>query len=141
MANPGVAPPDFSTEIGQFRLLGNDTTYVALDPPVVDQGDYTYWSDAEIQGYLDASPDSIYRALALAYRGLAAAAAMGAVSIADYDLKVDQRDLYKALLSIADGFDNQADLADIGDAFEIVPTGERCERPAELSEWPVNWWC
>jgi hypothetical protein len=49
-ANQGVAPPDFTTAVGQVRLLIGDTD------PVVDEGalvgTYVFYSDAEIAGLL-----------------------------------------------------------------------------------------
>lgn len=135
MPKPGIAPPDFSTPVGQFRLLASDTSYVALDPPVSGQGDYTYYSDAEIEGYLTVTEDNPYRAVGFAYIALANIAAQSAESIKDFDLAVDSRQKAEQLRIQAQWFFDKADELDAegAEGFTIVRTGRRLTR-AELAE-------
>lgn len=135
--NEGVAPPDFSTTVGQFRLLANDTYYVHTDPPQQDVGIYTLFSDDEIDAYL-ALQSNVYRAVGLAYLGLANTAAREAESIKDYDLAIDSRQKAEQLRAQADAFFAEADRADAaGDTgFQIVNTGRRLTRQ-ELAETPI----
>lgn len=145
MANAGVAPPDYTTDVGKFRLLTSDTYYVPLVPDVPGQGDFVLFSDAEIDGYL-AMEDSVYRAAGLAFMGLAATAAREAESIRDFDLQVDRRQKAEQLRLQAAWFYTEAERLDgEGDeGFTIVRTGRRYTR-AELAEFnysdydPTDW--
>lgn len=47
--NVGVNPPDFTTLAGQVRLLVGDTTPADLETPVAGQGQYAWYSDAELE--------------------------------------------------------------------------------------------
>lgn len=139
MANIGVAPPDYSTQVGQFRLLANDTAYVALVPPVAGQGDYEKWSDADIQGFIAANPTNLNYAIAAAYFALAAQAALVGSSVKDYDLSLDTRNRAADLTAIANYYTGRGDEETGGlDYFDIVPTGKRHEW-AELAERPYGW--
>lgn len=141
MSNPGVSPPDFTTTVGQFRLLANDVYNVPLSPTAAGQGDYTLFSDAEIDGYL-ALQGNVYRAVGLAYLSLANAAALEAESIKDYDLAIDRRQKAEQLRLQANTFFAQADTADMeGDeGFLIVDTGKQYEWPPELGPVPITRW-
>lgn len=137
MANPGVYPVNFTTDVGKFRLLVNDLYSVPLVPVVAGQQDYTLFSDAEIEGYL-ALETSVYRAAGLAFMGLAATASREAESVKDFDLQVDRRDKSKALMEQARWFYTEAERLDSeGDeGFVIVRTGRRFTT-AELAE--IDW--
>lgn len=141
MANIGVAPPDYSTQVGQFRLLANDTAYTELDPPVSGQGIYTMWSDAEIQGFIAANPTNLNYAIAAAYFSLAAQAALTGQSVKDHDLALDTRNRASDLTAIANYYTGKGDEESGGaEYFDVVPTGARHPNlPPELSPWP--WWC
>jgi hypothetical protein len=142
MTNRGIAPLDPSSDVGKVRLLVGDTVYTALVPPEVGYGDYTNFSDDEIEAFLTAGGDSTMRAAGFAYMQLAATAAMESVSIADYDLKVDLTKRAGDLRAMAEFYFEQADQIDGAseDAFIIVPTGQRDDCWPELAERPV-WWC
>lgn len=47
--NQGVVPPNFSTLAGNVRLLVGDTDAEPLDPPVLGQGEYAWYSDTELE--------------------------------------------------------------------------------------------
>lgn len=49
MANEGVTPIDPDTLAGQVRVLIGDTNPAALTPPVSGQGEYAWYSDAELE--------------------------------------------------------------------------------------------
>lgn len=138
MANPGVYPLDPTTEVGKTRLVIGDTISVPLDPVVSGQEDFTMFSDAEIQAFLDYSDDSPMRAAGYAYLSLAGAAAQQAESIADYDLKLDTRDKAKQLRDQAMFYFERADQIDMEgeEGFQIVATGRR-PTCAELAECPT----
>lgn len=49
----GAAPPDFATDIGKMRLALGDTSYVLVGSAEPEVGAYQYFSDAELQAFLD----------------------------------------------------------------------------------------
>ena len=126
MSNPGVAPLNTATAVGQFRVRYGDTEYVPLSPVVAGEGDYTELSDSEIQLFLSVSRDSVPRAIADYYGTLAGLAAKKSMAVKDYDLSVDLKNQYKSLLETAawwdaradaeDEFDGSAEILDIWDA-------------------------
>ena len=135
MANEGIAPPDFSTDTGKFRLLIGDLNATNIN---AGTGEYAFFSDLEIAGYLTLNP-SIYRAAGMALNALATQAADQAQSIKDYDLQVDLRQRAEQLREQAKQVFAQADIIDMeGDeGFQIVPTGRRYTR-AELAELDLS---
>jgi len=139
MANLGVAPPNFSTNLGSFRLLANDVYFVPTNPAVTGVGDYLLFSDNEIDAYL-LLQSNVYRAVGLAYIGLANTAARQAESIKDFDLAIDSRQKAEQLRAQADAFFTLADRADAeGDmGFQIVDTGKQCYCRDELAEYPTS---
>lgn len=140
MSNPGIAPPDFSTHVGAFRLVTGDVNYAALNPVVAGQGDYTLFSDAEVQGYLDVSA-GILSAAGYAYMALAAEAALKAKSVKDFDLSVDLTKRAAELRAQAAAFFQRAADEDAAseDAFTIVHTGNRYGYwPPELAPWDYS---
>ena len=137
MANIGAVPIP-SNELGQFRISVGDTSYVALVPPVSGQGDYTYFSDAELQAILDQS-GSGNSGMAFAYRKLAAILALKAVNIATDDLRVATEQRAEIMRKLAKDFDDSAgNDASVTDIFQLAG-GERGCRHAELAEFP--WGC
>ena len=104
----GVAPFDPATPVGRFRLLSGDTV-PDCSGTEAGFGVYELWSDDAIQAYMAVNPENVYRALAMAYRTLAAEAAMASKYVKDYDLQLDTRDRSKELLAIAKDWDAQAD--------------------------------
>lgn len=138
--NRGVAPPNYSTEVGQFRLLAGDTSYVALVPPEAGFGNYTRWSDDEITGFIAANPTNLNYAVAAAYFALAAQAALTGQSIKDADLAIDTRNRAADLTAIANYYVGKGDEETGGaEFFDVVPTGKRYDCWPELAERPVCW--
>jgi hypothetical protein len=127
MANSGVYPLDPNTDVGRVRLLIGDTISVPFDPVQAGLQDYTLFSDAEIEQFLTAGQDSIYRAAGWAYISLAGAAAQQAESIKDFDLQVDSRQKAEQLRLQAQWYFGEADRIDgLGeDGYTIVRTGRR----------------
>jgi len=137
MANEGIAPPHYSTAVGTFRLLADDTYSVPLVPPVAGLGNYTLFSDEEIDAYL-VLQSNVYRAVGLSYMALAGSAAQQAESIKDYDLAVDRRQKAEQLRLQAAEYFRLADDADAAGetGFRIVGTGLQYPYWHELAEYP-----
>lgn len=140
MANIGVAPPDPATEIGSLRYAIGDTEYSALVPPVAGFGDYELFSDLELQSLLDMGGGFPANAIGYAYLKLAGVAAGQAVSWKSDDLALDLSKTPAELRAIAALWFAQGEAAaNSEEYFDIVPLGSRCNRPAELAEWPWPW--
>lgn len=132
--NKGVAPVDFSTPVGKFRLLVGDLEYEELDPPEPGLGSYKYFSDLEIESFLEQG-DSQEEAAYLAYMQLATAAAMESKSVKDFDLQVDLTKRSGELRAIANMWRNKADSM-VGDIFEVFDTVDPRRYPPELAAQP-----
>lgn len=135
MSTIGVAPPDFTDVVGQFRLLVGDTTATDV---AQGQGSYVFFSDEEINGYILLQPN-IYRAAGLALNALASQAANEAESIKDYDLAVDRRQKAEQFREQAKQMFAQAERVDAegSEGFQIVSTGKRYTLE-ELAEIQVS---
>lgn len=137
--NPGVAPPDLTSDVGQFRALVGDLQYEAYDPPEPGFGNYEKFSDAEITAYITAGGGSIPRGIGFAYLYLAGQAAMQSASVKDYDLQIDETKRAGDLRAIAqfwfDRADEDDDASGANDIFETFDmVGFRCRH--ELAECP-----
>lgn len=142
MVNRGVAPPDPQTQVGQFRFTAGDTSYTDLVPPEAGFGDYAIWSDDEITTFLSVAGDNLARAIAIAYRQMAAMWASTGASIKTDDLSYASKDSVANWLSLADYWDKVADEQDataVDDYFDLVPVRREAYTHAEASPWP--WRC
>lgn len=127
--NDGLVPLDPATPVGQFRIMVGDTTAEAYDPPVAGRGNYTMFSDLEIEGFVAAAGDNLYRAVGFSYLTLAGQAAMESKSVKDFDLSIDLTKRATDLRLIADTWFGRADDQDayLEDAFFIAPLGDVCD--------------
>lgn len=124
--NIGIAPPDYSTPVGEFRALYGDVAYEELDPPQPGMGNYSELSDARIEVYLAQGNDQPKRGIAFLMLTLAAEAAAKSKTVKDYDLMVDltkrsadYRRLAEKWFGLADEDDVSGGLNDIFDSFGI----------------------
>ena len=138
--NKGVAPPDMSTEVGRFRALIGDLKYTELEPPAAGFGNYTLFSDAEVEVFLERS-DSPEGAAAMAYMQLAGSAALESSQVKDLDLQIDLTKRATDLRLIAAEWQKKADAnaADIFELFDVSIQGGDCH--PELAPWPVRGGC
>jgi len=122
--NPGETPLDPATEVGQFRLLFGDTNYEEYDPSQPGYGNYTYFSDAEIRGFLAAGQDNASRAIGMAYLQLAGAASLQSKNVKDQDLAIDltrrAEDLRKTAQLWFDRADAEDDAGGEADFFDVI---------------------
>lgn len=88
MANTGAAPADFASPVGQVRLLMGDT-----DPANVDvdagTGEYAWFSDAELTGFLALNNADPRRAAIAGLRLVAMTPALKLRKWTSADLQVD----------------------------------------------------
>jgi len=88
MPTPDVTPPDYSTQIGQVRLLIPDTDQLA-NPADPSQAASYIFNDSQIQAFVTMYVGSIKRAAAQAKLVLATSEALINKVITTYDLKTD----------------------------------------------------
>jgi len=141
--NRGIAPADTTTHTGLFRLYTNDLSYVALDPAETGFGDYTHSSDQEIAGFLVRGRDSVSRALGEYYLYLASQAALTeSKAVKDFDLQIDGRTTYKALMETAAEWFARADLDDefsgTADIFDSFGYGGDNDRRMPIMYYGLN---
>lgn len=99
MANQGVAPPDFTTAVGQVRLLIGDTDPVVDDGAVL--GSYVFYSDAEIAALLGIYGPDPRRTAAAMLRTIAMTPALLLKKFQSADVAVDGPAVADSLLAIA----------------------------------------
>lgn len=110
--NKGIAPADLTTQVGQLRSALKDTEYTALSPVEAGYGNYTNFSDFELEGLLARAGGSSLRATGFAYLELAAQAAAEAVDWASDDQRVTLSKRASALKEIAALWLERADAED-----------------------------
>lgn len=123
MVNKGIAPPDMTSDIGRFRALYGDLSYVPLVPDEPGYGDYADLSDEEIQAFIDQGAGSIAQGIGWLYLGMAGQAAMQSKSIKDQDLAVDTTKRAADLRALAQFWFDRDDLSETGDYFDVVTIG------------------
>lgn len=119
---PDVSPPDYSTAIGQVRLLIPDTEQ--LGDPANPSADPAYiFNDSQIQAFVSMYNNSIKRAAAQAKLVLATSEALINKVISTYDLKTDGAKLGAELRAQAQQLRAEAiedEQEDANDTFTIV---------------------
>lgn len=139
MVNRGVAPLDITTDIGLFRMRLGDVNYVPLSPPETGFGDYNYFSDNEITGFILAGGGSITQGLGYATMQWALAAANESKSITDYDLKVDYTKRAAELRATAQMYFDLAGNESDADEFLIAGSGiDDCDYSIEGATNPYS---
>ena len=132
-ANMGIAPPDYTTEIGQVRLATSDTDASNI---ASGQGEYVWSSDAEITALI-AMTGSPQRAALRILRLVAMTPAMQYKKWSSADLAVDGPAITRALRELINDIEkslNSADDAAASAIFQIVPTGGGVAQPAFLPD-------
>lgn len=126
--NPGAAPLDPTSPVGQLRALVGDTQFDALDPAVDGQGDYYVWSDASLAAILALHAGNAQRAAGNLYLQLAAEFAQSGRSVKTDDLAINTLGRGDTLLKVAQSFLDEAtatENAASSDTFQIISFGGR----------------
>ena len=118
MANDGIAPPDFTTTVGQVRVLLGDT-----DPTnVVDGfGTYMFFSDDELTALLDMYDDNPKFTAARCMETIAGSQALLLKAWSSDDLTVNGDRIAKELREIAKQLRAEAIANESSDSFNIIP--------------------
>lgn len=117
MANTGLYPADFSTGVGQVRLLIGDSDPISVSGST---GTYRYFSDAEIEGFLALQGDSPRLAAARALETIAASQALLLKSWSTDDLSVRGDAIAEALRKLAKQLREEVFAEEASEFFEIV---------------------
>jgi len=125
--NPGVAPLDKTTPTGQVRLNTGDTEYVRLEAPIAGLSSFAYFSDDTIEAFLLAGRGSVTRATGLAYRQMAAGAALVGALNKTHDEVNDNRQRASDLMALSQSWLSMANDEDAiaSDFIYATPTSTR----------------
>jgi hypothetical protein len=125
MANQGVAPADFTSPVGQTRLFMGDTDAVN---PTNGLGDYVWFGDAELAGFLALCNNDPRRAAVSALRIVAMTPAMKLRKWTSADLQVDGAAITAEINALIDSLQEDIKANDAASGyFEI--SREHHERP------------
>lgn len=138
MANAGVAPPDYTTNVGLVRLYLGDT-----DPTGVASGEGTYlwYSDVELGAFLGQYGDNPRRVAIRILRNIAINQSLLLKKWTSQDLEVDGAAITEALLKAAkDLEDEEAAIAgtDASDIFQLVQVGGPSRTARALMGLPTD---
>jgi 2-polyprenyl-6-methoxyphenol hydroxylase-like FAD-dependent oxidoreductase len=118
MANDGIAPPDFTTSVGQVRVLLGDT-----DPTDVAGGfgTYMFFSDDELTALLDMYDDNPKLTAARCMETIAGSQALLLKAWSSDDLTVNGDRIAKELRELAKQLRSEAIANESSDSFNIIP--------------------
>jgi hypothetical protein len=115
---PDITPPNYSTTIGQVRLLIPDTEQLS-DPKNPQAAAAYIFNDPQIQAFLSMYSNNVKRSAAQALRVLASSEALINKVISTYDFKTDGAKLGAELRAQSKMLFEEADNDDIVDAYEV----------------------
>jgi hypothetical protein len=122
-----VTPPNYSTAIGQVRLLIPDVEQIdnLADPSAA--AEYIF-NDAQIQAFLSMNRDNVKRSAAQAKLTLATSEALINKVIKSYDFSTDGAKLGAELRAQAEQLQKDADRDDLYDSYEMFTIVHPCVR-------------
>lgn len=129
---PDITPPDYSTAVGQVRLLIPDVEQLE-DPRNAETAHAYLFSDPQIQAFLVLYGNNVKRAAAQAKLVLATSEALINKVIKTYDFTTDGAKLgaeLRAQAKMLQDEANQDDLVDSFDTFIIV---------SPTTKWDNDW--
>lgn len=129
---PDIAPPDYSTAVGQVRLLIPDTEQLTDTANPSAAAAYIF-SDSQVQAFLSLYSNNIKRAAAQAKLVLATSEALINKVIRTYDFQTDGAKLGAELRAQAQALQAEADRDDLeesSDTFIVT---------APTTKW-INTW-
>ena len=130
MAN--ITPPDYTTPIGQVRLLIPDTEPLENPKDLTENPEYIF-SDAQIQAFLVLYTNNVKRAAAAAKLALATSEALISKVIKTYDFATDGAKLGAELRAQAKQLQDEARDDDMYDSYETFIV------VAPKEKWDNDW--
>jgi hypothetical protein len=115
---PDITPPNYSTAIGQVRLLIPDVEQLdnLADPSAA--AEYIF-NDAQIQAFLSMNKNNVKRSAAQAKLTLATSEALINKVIRSYDFATDGAKLGAELRAQADQLQKDADRDELYDSYDV----------------------
>lgn len=111
MANAGINPIQYDTDLGKVRVTVGDTDYDATNG-------YSYFSDEAINVALELGGGSISRAVGILVKQLALSLIISGQSIKADDFAINTLGKGKDLLLVANAYFEQADAEDVRASHE-----------------------
>jgi hypothetical protein len=135
MANDGVAPPDYTTDVGKVRVLLGDT-----DPTDVSDGEgtYMYFSDDEIAAFLTMYGDNVKLAAARCLETIASSQALLLKSWSSDDLTVNGDRIAESLRKLAAQLREEALVDESNEYFNMISMFIDDDDDGQADEYP--WW-
>ena len=118
MANTGVAPTDFTTNVGKVRVLLGDTDPVNVS---AGEGEYLFFSDTELEALLELHDDNVKFTAARCMETIASSQALLLKSWSSDDLTVNGDRIAKELRELAKQLRAEALADESSSGFEILP--------------------
>lgn len=122
---PDITPPNYSTAVGQVRLLIPDTEQLEDPKDLTADPEYIF-NDAQIQAFIALYNNNVKRAAAAAKLALATSEALISKVIKTYDFATDGAKLGAELRAQAKQLQDEAREDDMYDSFEtfivVAPT-------------------
>ena len=112
-----ITPPDYTTPIGQVRLLIPDTEQLEDPKDLTNAPEYIF-SDAQIQAFIVLYNNNVKRAAAAAKLALATSEALISKVIKTYDFSTDGAKLGAELRAQAKQLQDEAREDDMYDSYE-----------------------
>jgi len=135
MANNGIAPPDFTTDIGRVRVLLGDT-----EPSDVSMGEgtYMYFSDDEIAAFLTMYGENVKLAAARCLETIASSQALLLKSWSSDDLVVNGDRIAESLRKLAAQLREEALQDESSEYFNMIAMFIDDNNDGEADIYP--WW-
>jgi hypothetical protein len=135
MANTGVAPPNFTTDVGKVRALLGDT-----DPTDVaaGEGTYMYFSDDEIGAFLTMYGDNVKLAAARCLETISSSQALLLKSWSSDDLTVNGDKVAESLRKLAAQLREEALQDESNEYFNMIAMFIDDDNNGQADEYP--WW-
>lgn len=135
MANEGVAPPDYTTDVGKVRVLLGDTNPTDIS---LGEGTYLYFSDDEINAFLTMYGDNVKLAAARCLETIASSQALLLKSWSSDDLTVNGDRITESLRKLAAQLREEALVDESNEYFNMIAMFIDDNDDGEADEYP--WW-
>ena len=135
MANEGVAPPDYTTDVGKVRVLLGDTNPTDIS---LGEGTYLYFSDDEIAAFLTMYGDNVKLAAARCLETIAGSQALLLKSWTADDLTVNGDRIAESLRKLAAQLREEALVDESNEYFNMIAMFIDDNDDGEADEYP--WW-
>jgi hypothetical protein len=135
MANTGVAPPNFATDIGQVRALLGDTNPHSVHD---GEGTYLYFSDDEIAAFLTMYGDNVKLAAARCLETISMSQALLLKSWSSDDLSVNGDRIAESLRKLAAQLREEALQDESSEYFNMIAMFIDDDDDGQADEYP--WW-